>query len=65
MIGQLQGKFQLVIVPGVGHLVHEVRVHMWALAVVLADHCVDRTTQPGRRRFYSSSGEGTTVLSQE
>lgn len=25
MIGQMQGKFQLVVLPGVGHMVHEVR----------------------------------------
>ena len=25
MIGQMQGKFQLVVIPGVGHMVHEVR----------------------------------------
>lgn len=25
MIGQMQGKFQLVIVPNVGHMLHEVR----------------------------------------
>ena len=24
MIGQMQGKFQLVVIPGVGHMVHEV-----------------------------------------
>lgn len=26
MIGQMQGKFQMVVVPGVGHMLHEVRV---------------------------------------
>ncbi len=26
MIGQMQGKFQLVVIPGVGHMVHEVRL---------------------------------------
>ena len=25
MIGQMQGKFQLVVIPNVGHMVHEVR----------------------------------------
>lgn len=25
MIGQMQGKFQQVVVPGVGHMLHEVR----------------------------------------
>jgi protein phosphatase methylesterase 1 len=27
MIGQMQGKFQMVVVPGVGHMLHEVRVY--------------------------------------
>jgi pimeloyl-ACP methyl ester carboxylesterase len=27
MIGQMQGKFQLVVVPGVGHMLHEVSHH--------------------------------------
>ena len=25
MIGHMQGKFQLVVVPGIGHMLHEVR----------------------------------------
>lgn len=27
MIGQMQGKFQMVVVPGVGHMVQEVLLH--------------------------------------
>jgi protein phosphatase methylesterase 1 len=26
MIGQMQGKFQMEVVPGVGHMLHEVRI---------------------------------------
>ena len=26
MIGQMQGKFQMAVVPGVGHMLHEVRI---------------------------------------
>ncbi|ELU37128.1 alpha/beta hydrolase family domain-containing protein [Rhizoctonia solani AG-1 IA] len=26
MIGQMQGKFQMVVVPGVGHMLHEARI---------------------------------------
>ena len=32
MIGQMQGKFQMVVVPGVGHMLHEVSQH-WFLLV--------------------------------
>ena len=27
MIGQMQGKFQLVVVPDTGHMIHEVKLH--------------------------------------
>jgi protein phosphatase methylesterase 1 len=27
MIGQMQGKFQMEVVPGVGHMLHEVCIH--------------------------------------
>jgi len=33
MIGQMQGKFQLVVVPNTGHMLHEVR-HFYELKLV-------------------------------
>lgn len=41
MIGQMQGKFQMVVVPGTGHMLHEVCVQGGYAHVEVVDH--DRT----------------------
>lgn len=33
MIGQMQGKFQMVVVPGVGHMLHEVLIFLGTFGV--------------------------------
>ena len=44
MIGQMQGKFQLSVIPGVGHMLQEVRLSVWANA-----RCwTEMTVTPGR-----------------
>ena len=35
MIGQMQGKFQLAVVPGVGHMLHEVNYYPLALPLCI------------------------------
>jgi protein phosphatase methylesterase 1 len=39
MIGQMQGKFQMEVVPDVGHMLHEVRIHVLDChGIVLTSH---------------------------
>ena len=45
MIGQMQGKFQMVVVPGVGHMLQEVRGCCWQRARRLILFCKDDPTR--------------------
>ena len=45
MIGQMQGKFQMVVVPGVGHMLQEVRRRCWRRAHRLILLCKDDPTR--------------------
>ena len=67
MIGQMQGKFQLVVIPNVGHMVHEVRGAGARLdpakrATTLTITTIDcRTTRRGWRTCLLSFGDVTSV----
>jgi len=48
MIGQMQGKFQMEVVPNVGHMLHEVRIHTHhSLTVIISDVAIGRITPRG------------------
>lgn len=48
MIGQMQGKFQMIVVPGVGHMIQEVRDIVSVLLAIAQS--ILRTTQLNLRR---------------
>jgi len=48
MIGQMQGKFQQSVVPGVGHMLHEVRSFSFLFLKMLAN-LISRATRMIRR----------------
>ena len=62
MIGQMQGKFQLVVIPGVGHMVHEVRFPTCEIGDEAKDPNVVRMTQHEWPTSLLSSGDGMNVL---
>jgi protein phosphatase methylesterase 1 len=48
MIGHMQGKFQLVVVPGVGHMLHEVRLRTLFRYLRRTQSCCHRQDNPTR-----------------
>lgn len=59
MIGQMQGKFQMVVIPGVGHMLHEVRATvLWIRLPYQLLTWDRRMTLRVSRRFWWSFGDG-------
>jgi pimeloyl-ACP methyl ester carboxylesterase len=66
MIGQMQGKYQLVVVPGVGHMLHEVCVSQQGFLLSVTDLFFFRrlrTILESLQKLSSSFGGGTNVCS--
>ncbi len=65
MIGQMQGKFQMEVVPNVGHMLHEVCAgyfyHIRYIITKFSSVTNDRMIHPESRRYWSSFGEGMNV----
>ena len=59
MIGQMQGKFQLSVISGVGHMLQEVRLSIWTSVRSLTD----TTVAPGQSE--KASGSPCRVLEEE
>lgn len=52
MIGQMQGKFQMTVVPGVGHMLHEVCLYSDTAFSELLKDGIFRIIQLGLQRFW-------------
>jgi hypothetical protein len=63
MIGQMQGKFQMEVVPGVGHMLQEVCVFIVNSREILVDLLRCRMIRLGLRKSWLTFGGGTKGLS--